>query len=65
MVRKAYEKLPKAAQATIDIIRADIKRDQAHRHLYLTKGEGYLAGLRDAGLITESDRKALFCYLTI
>lgn len=26
---------------------------------------GYVLGLRDAGLITEFERRALFCYMTV
>lgn len=65
MTRKAYEKLPQEAQHRVDRFRKDMKTDQRHRELYLAKGNGYLEGLRDAGLITEMDCRMLKCYLSI
>ena len=42
-----------------------MKKDYLHRELYLSKGAGYIEGLRDAGLLTDFEHRELKCYLTI
>lgn len=51
----------------IECIRRNAKKDYPpyNRDREIAKGKGYLAGLKDAGIITENERKALVCYLTI
>ena len=63
--REAFNKLPKVAQDRIERFRSDMKKDYLHRELYLSKGAGYIEGLRDAGLLTDFEHRELKCYLTI
>ena len=65
MTRKTLDKLPEKVRIRIERFHKDAKTDIRHRELYICKGSGYLAGLQDAGIITEQERKILFCYLTV
>ena len=65
MTRDAFEKLPQVAKTKIEFYRTKIKYDSRYREMYITKGHGYIEGLRDAGIITEYEHKELKCYLTI
>jgi len=63
--REAFNKLPKAAQDRIERFRSDMKEDPKHRELYICKSRGYIEGLRDAGIITNYECRALKCYITV
>lgn len=65
MTRDAFEKLPEAAKIKIESYRTKIKLDNRYRELFIAKGNGYIEGLRDAGIITDFEHKELKCYLTI
>ena len=64
-----YNKLPANVRETIEEYRAAYKQV---RHEYNTEHyeiiaamSGYAKGLRDAGLITEKERKVIRCYMTV
>ena len=64
MTRELIERLPKNIIDEIDRLSTDYhngyKKDETRARL-----AGYCKGLRDAGLITEYERKVLFVYGTI
>jgi hypothetical protein len=65
MTREVVESLPQGIRDRIERFRKDMKTDPRHREIYICKGQGYIEGLRDAGLIKEVASKILKCYLTV
>ena len=65
MTRETLEKLPQEVRNRIERFKKDSKNNIRYRELYVNKGIGYVEGLRDAGLISENECKALKCYVTI
>lgn len=63
--REIMNKLPKVAYDRIERFRSDMKTDNRHREVYVSKGSGYIEGLRDAGIITDMEHRILKCYLTV
>ena len=63
MTQKTLEKLPSHVLEHIERLRTNYKRcrDETNR----LASYNYTLGLKDAGLITEIERKALFVYTTI
>lgn len=65
MTREVVERLPQVIRDRIERFRKDAKTDSRHREIYICKGQGYIEGLRDAGIIKEGESRILKCYLTI
>ena len=64
-VRETMNGLPKTVQIRIERFRSDMKTDSRHREVYVSKGNGYIEGLRDSGLITEYEHRMLKSYLAV
>jgi len=67
--RETLEKLPANVRHEIELRKSDYKRFPTtaysmHMQIRATIN-GYLRGLRDAGLITERERQVLFVYTTV
>lgn len=64
-----YNKLPANVRETIEEYRAAYKqvRNEYNTEHYeiIAAMSGYAKGLRDAGLITEKERKVIRCYMTV
>lgn len=67
MTREAYGKLTDTQRAAFDGYRARYKDPRFEKVREATRQSGcaYLRGLADAGAITEMERRALCCYMTI
>jgi len=63
--REVLEKMPKIVRWKIDDLRKDYKNEALNKYEVRAQIYGYTNGLRDAGLINESERKTLFVYATI
>ncbi len=63
--REVLEKMPKIVRWKIDDLRKDYKNEALNKYEVRAQIYGYTNGLRDAGLITESERKTLLVYATI
>ena len=72
MTRETIEKLPENVRREIEQIRADYNRRKQDKY-YSTATfaeaagyrSGYLKALRDAGIITEQERKIIHVYTTV
>lgn len=62
MTKKALEKLNEKQKFHLEGL-----QEMYHHHFddASSRLQEYLNGLRDAGIITETDRKCLFCYYTL
>ena len=58
------KRLPAAAQAFIEVSRSDARKRTRYRELIICKTMGYLAALRDVGLITDFERRVLLHYVS-
>ena len=63
--REVVERLPQNVRATLEGFRRDYKGGIIDRSIIRARAAAYFNGLRDAGLITENERKVLTCYSTI
>ena len=63
--REVLEKMPKIVRWKIDDLRKDYKNEALNKYKVRAQIYGYTNGLRDAGLITESERQKLFVYATV
>lgn len=63
--RELLEKMPKTVRWKIDDLRKDYKNEALSRDKVRAQIYGYTNGLRDAGLITESERRTLYVYATV
>lgn len=63
--REIVERLPQNVRATLEGFRRDYKGGVIDHSIIRTRAAAYFNGLRDAGLITENERKVLTCYSTI
>lgn len=63
MTQKTLEKLPSHVLEHIERLRTNYKRchDEANR----LASYNYTLGLKDGGLITETEKRALFVYTTV
>lgn len=61
MTKKALEKLNSKQRHSIDLYKSMDSRNPYSR----TAALAYLQGLCDSGVITETEKKALFCYITL
>lgn len=67
ITKNIIDKLPKHVLDTVEKYRFEYTH---HTDMHLqaetrTRMAGYVLGLRDAGLITEFERRALFVYMTV
>ena len=58
------KRLPAAAQAFIEVSRADAHKRTRYRELIICKTSGYLEALRDVGLITDFEHRVLLHYVS-
>ena len=65
MVREVYNRMPDAVQKNLEGLRHDYKHGAYSKDETRTKAAWYVKGLRDAGLITEYERRVLFIYTTV
>ena len=63
--REIVERLPQNVRATLEGFRRDYKGGVIDRSIVRARAAAYFNGLRDAGMITENERKVLTCYATI
>lgn len=63
--REVISKLPKNIANTLESLRMDYRNPVISKDAARARLAGYVLGLRDAGYITESERKILFVYGTI
>lgn len=63
--RETLEKMPKIVRWKIDDLRKDYKNEALNKYEVRAQIYGYTNGLRDAGLITESERQKLFVYAIV
>lgn len=64
-VLKKVEKANPSIRSHIEMLRKDYNREGANKDLIGTASCQYGMGLRDAGLITEQERRTLFIYTTV
>ena len=64
MTRKTLSKLPAHIRSRIESFK-EAYYESGFSSFVRARTAGYLEGLKDAGLITESERKVLFTYATL
>ena len=64
MTRELLNSLSEPIRNRIEYLKENAS-DPRYRELYVNKALGYIEGLRDAGVITENERKAIFCYVSL
>lgn len=65
MTKELIERLPKNVVKEIEYLRDSYKSKYINKDETRCRLAGYVAGLRDAGLITERERQILFVYGTV
>lgn len=65
MTRETLNKLPETVLKNIEGLRHDYKSGVVYKDIARAQAAWYVKGLRDAGLITERERKILFIYTTV
>lgn len=68
MTKQVLNKLPKEIRANIEHYKESYNlfdEGSSYKHEERSRMAGYIHGLRDAGLITETERRILFCYMTV
>lgn len=60
--RELIKKMPAKIVAKLDSLRKDYKNPTLNKDAVRKEIAGYTTGLRDAGMITESERQKLFIY---
>ena len=63
MTQRTLEKLPEHVLEHIERLRVNYKR--CNNETNRLASYNYTLGLKDAGLITEVEKRALFCYTTL
>ena len=63
--REVYNRLPEAVQSAIENIRTAYKNEAKEKATVRAELYGYTKGLRDAGPISERERKILYVYGTV
>ena len=51
--------------ACMNALKADYKKETINRKETRARASGYVKALADAQIITEQERKVLFCYITV
>lgn len=65
MTREIISKLPETIRKNLEGLRHDYKSNVVNKDIARAQSAWYVKGLRDAGLITEAERKILFVYTTV
>lgn len=68
MTKQTLDKLPEGIRANIEYYKEAYNLFDTGSHYKdeeRSRMAGYVHGLRDAGLITEIERRELFCYMTV
>ncbi len=65
MTEKTLEKLPENVRNEIERLRNYYNGVDTNKSVARTASASYVKGLRDAGMITENERKTLFIYTTV
>ena len=63
--REVFNRMPEAVQSTIENLRTEYKNEVNEKATVRAELYGYTKGLRDAGLISERERKILYVYGTV
>lgn len=63
MVKQTLEALPKNIRSMVEELRR--RYTYTHSDSDRARMAGYVLGLRDAGFITEAQRRAIFVYMTV
>ena len=65
MTREIFERMPETIRKNLEGLRHDYKNGVVNKDVARAQSAWYVKGLRDAGLITEAERKILFVYTTV
>lgn len=65
MVREILEKQPANVRNALEELKKDYKNPTINKNETRKSIAGYVKGLRDAGLITERERRILFIYVVV
>lgn len=65
MTKKTLSQLSDSVRNAIEALKADYKKETINRKETRARASGYVKALADAKIITEQERKVLFCYITV
>ncbi len=65
MTKKILLNLPENIQKKVDTFKGRYKDDRFDHNISRAEARGYLIGLKDAGIIRDTEFRALYTYITL